>query len=190
MTPPLVQPRPGILTLPWLDADACAEVIGYAQERQQWHPAGVTNAEGTTHVKEAVRTAALHFFEATAPVTRMLHERLHGLVRPVVRPCYGRDFTHYEAFQLVRYDPGGFFSVHRDSGPHLAHRYVTVVGYLNDDFAGGGTHFPDADFTAQPALGQALLFPSDYRHQGQPVQTGTKYVLVTWLTAPPPPRWI
>lgn len=184
------QPRPGILTLPWLDADACAEVVAYAETRQQWHPAGVTGQDGASHVDTAVRAAMLHYFEPGDPVTRLLHARLNDTVRPLARRRYGRDFPHYEAFQLVRYPPGGFFRVHRDNGPHIAHRYVTVVGYLNDDFTGGGTHFPDADYTAQPARGQALLFPSDYRHQGQPVEAGTKYVLVTWLSAPPPPRWI
>lgn len=55
--------------------------------------------------------------------------------------------------------------------------------YLNEGYSGGETHFRSADRSVSevisPHTGTLLLFNHDVQHAGQPVLTGTKYILRT-----------
>ncbi len=56
---------------------------------------------------------------------------------------------------------------------------LTYVVYLNDDFEGGATEFPELRATIAPVLGRALLFQHRVVHLASDVVRGTKYVLRT-----------
>lgn len=185
------EPSPGILTLPLLDRAAC-ETVMTRSEDEAWVPAGVVGKanKGQSHVNVDMRQAALRFFERDTDIWHLLHEKIDGVVRPLVQARWKRDFPNHSTVQIVRYPPGGFYRAHRDSGPYNEVRYFTVVCYLNDDYEGGGTYFPDAAYTVVPEQGKTVLFPADYLHQAEPVRNGTKYVAVIWLLAPPPTQWM
>ena len=51
--------------------------------------------------------------------------------------------------------------------------------YLNDEFTGGETEFPELNKTIVPTRGTALLFQHRVLHAGRGVSTGEKYVLRT-----------
>jgi prolyl 4-hydroxylase len=64
--------------------------------------------------------------------------------------------------------------------------------YLSDVEQGGGTNFPQLDFTVTPKKGRAVLWPSvfdsdpmkkdgRYMHQALPVVEGTKYGANGWI---------
>ncbi len=185
------EPRPGIITLPLLDATTCERIIALAHERDEWRQAGVVEKKsGHGQVMTRVRSAALSPFGEGTEVWTLLHARIDAVVRPLVKTRWARDFPVHSEFQVVRYDPGDFYHTHRDSGPHLADRYFSVVCYLNDDFDGGGTHFPGAAYTVDPVKGHALIFPSDYLHRAERIIEGTKHIAVTWLLGAPPVQWI
>jgi prolyl 4-hydroxylase len=113
----------------------------------------------------------------------------------------------YEALQVVRYKPGGFYRPHHDActstpadckrmnEPFQAQRYLTFLIYLNDDFTGGGTHFPTLKYTTQPKRGMAVLFQNtdstgkvlpDSLHGGDPVKQGEKWICNKWIHYPTP----
>lgn len=79
--------------------------------------------------------------------------------------------------RFYKYSPGQRFKMHKD-GPWredgLTSR-LTLLVYLNDDFAGGETDF--REFQVLPRTGSALLFVHDTWHEGVAVTAGTKYVL-------------
>lgn len=56
-----------------------------------------------------------------------------------------------------------------------------IMVYLNDGFEGGATEFdlPDGILRVVPRAGMALVSEHQLRHQGAPVESGTKYVLRT-----------
>ncbi len=186
------QPRPGIFTLPLLDEATCDSIIDLCNQRNAWTQAGVVGQanHGKDHVATEVRSATLRAYGQGTDVWNMLHPKINTIVRPFVRQQWHRDFAVHSEFQVVRYHPGDFYKAHRDSGPYNADRYFSVVFYLNDDFEGGGTYFPDADYTVVPEKGMALLFPSDYLHHATRVLEGTKYIAVTWMLGKPPIQWI
>ncbi len=54
---------------------------------------------------------------------------------------------------------------------------LTLMVYLNDGFAGGGTAFHDFDVEVVPRTGMALLFQHPVLHEGCVVKSGAKYAL-------------
>ena len=186
------QPRPGIITLPLLDPATCQAIIDRCNEQNNWAQAGVVGqaSQGRDHVATEVRSATLNAFGPGSRVWNTLHPKIDEVVRPLVRARWRRDFTTHSEFQVVRYHPGDFYQTHRDSGPYNANRYFSVVFYLNDGFEGGGTFFPDANYTVTPKKGHTLIFPSDYLHRAEHVVEGTKYIAVTWMLGTPPTQWI
>ena len=187
---PFATPSPGIYTLDLLTPAECSEII-QAADAKDWYAARVkTRTKKTSEVKSRVRSASTQTLGENSGEWNVLHRRLHNVVRPIVYQQWHRDFTQHAPIEVVRYIPGGFYKAHTDSGLRSHARYITVVCYLNDDFDGGGTYFPNADYLVVPKQGMAVLFPADYLHQAETVLGGTKYIAITWLIGAVPIKWI
>ena len=89
-----------------------------------------------------------------------------------------------EELRVKRYNAGTGerFDEHVDvASLDGAKRYLAFICYLNDDFTGGETTFGDKTIT--PSKGKVVVFPPtwQYPHAGLPVDTGTKYIMSTYL---------
>ena len=94
--------------------------------------------------------------------------------------------TRGRNYELLRYQTGEFFKLHQDvvaSHPALSSRQLSLVGYCNGDFDGGGLFFPRQETTIQPEPGMVVLFPSGmtHPHASLPIKSGTKYSVVSWF---------
>ncbi len=89
---------------------------------------------------------------------------------------------YWESINLVKYFPGNHFQTHADDGASYK-SVVSLVGYLNDDYAGGEISFPAHDIIIKPDAGDLVIFPSNYMfmHRAMPVESGIKYSIVTML---------
>jgi len=87
---------------------------------------------------------------------------------------------YYECINIVKYGSGEYFKVHSDDGePYRC--TVSVVGYPNDNYAGGELHFPLFDVKHKPIAGDFVICPSaySYAHSAEPVtDNGIKYSFV------------
>ena len=84
--------------------------------------------------------------------------------------------------RLYRYEPGQRHGVHWDTAVELpggVESLLTLVFYLNDDFTGGATDFPELEQCIVPKRGRALLFQHRILHEATAVLAGEKYVLRT-----------
>lgn len=106
-----------------------------------------------------------------------------------------------DAVQVVKYEPGGFFIPHQDQceshenwcvdtthdrGP----RWTNFLLYLNNDFEGGETTFPELGITVKPKPGDGLLFNMLNKegtmshplalHGGKSVTKGEKWIANVW----------
>jgi hypothetical protein len=54
---------------------------------------------------------------------------------------------------------------------------------MNDNYEGGGIYFRLQDLMFKPEEGDLIIFPSNfmYPHRAMPVESGTKYSVVTML---------
>ena len=113
----------------------------------------------------------------------------------------GQPTANFEIMNILSYDPGQEYRPHHDYMDPAAkgfeqelaergQRVATFLVYLNDDFEGGETCFPDLDLKFRGDTGDALFFVSaspdgeiDTRttHAGLPPKNGSKWLLSQWV---------
>ncbi|MBA3576685.1 MAG: 2OG-Fe(II) oxygenase [Sphingomonas sp.] len=132
-------------------------------------------------------------------VLAIMQERAASLV--------GIPIEFHEPPNVISYEPGQEFSLHADfidpRAPQyqqelemLGQRTATIVTYLNEDFDGAETHFPDANVKYRGGTGDAIVFANvgpdgspdfNTRHCGLPPTRGQKWVLSQWIRNKPFP---
>lgn len=96
-----------------------------------------------------------------------------------------------EALYVMRYEPGQQYRPHLDALPGLANqREWTAIAYLNEDFEGGATAFPELGLSIRGNVGDVLVYRNidalgepDLRmkHAGEPVTSGKKWIATRWI---------
>jgi prolyl 4-hydroxylase len=104
-----------------------------------------------------------------------------------------------EGLQILHYHPGAEYKPHYDyfdpaepGTPTIlkrgGQRVATIIMYLHEPEAGGGTVFPDVKLTVAPKRGNAVFFSynrahpaSKSLHGGEPVVHGQKWIATKWL---------
>jgi radical SAM protein with 4Fe4S-binding SPASM domain len=164
--------RGNVFTVPDIaDAATCRRHIEQA-EKSIWRPSGISDEREASRDFAAARFDSKSIFSAIRDV---LPDRIDG--RRLVRIAE-------ERMIYLRYSQAHFFAMHTDSPYEAGDKtssLFTLMIYLNDDFEGGGTYFPDIDRVVSPKAGAALMFPHSLRHEGQRLLGGTKYALHTFV---------
>ena len=119
----------------------------------------------------------------------------------------GAKVALHEPPNVISYLPGQEFRLHVDfvepnvpqfheELERIGQRSATIVTYLNDDFEGAETFFPDAGVKFRGATGDAIIFSNllpdgtpDYNsgHCALPPTRGRKWVLSQWIRTKPYP---
>lgn len=87
---------------------------------------------------------------------------------------------------LMHYGPGAFFMPHIDTAL-ISDRQISCIMYLNDDYDGGGLHYPRHDVSHAPKRGDIVFHPSIFTHphRAEKVTRGTKYACVIFAGLTP-----
>jgi prolyl 4-hydroxylase len=111
------------------------------------------------------------------------------------------DFDNQELIHVVKYDVGGEYKAHHDffhpgtdyyetATKAGGQRIYSCLFYLNDDFKGGETYFPQLKQTIQPKQGKLVIWKNaeldgtlnhNTLHAGLPVIEGNKWVCIIWV---------
>lgn len=184
---------PGVLSVWLYDAPSCRAIIARAVESSAWAAARVSARAGAEAFAPAdrpqTRSAYVLSAHSQPETARDFDRRMEEVIKPLASSAWRVELKEHSGTHLVRYSPGNYYRPHTDTGANLLGRYFTVLCYLNDDFEGGATSFPLLRYAVRPRAGKAVIFPSTYTHSAEPVKRGEKYVIVSWLTGPPPVRW-
>ena len=162
----------------FLTKEECVGFIKFV-ENQGFEEALVNTRGKGQVVNKGVRDNDRHIFQA-----RDLATQLWELVREHV-PLDVEGWVPIglnEQFRIYRYKDGQQFKIHPDGSfvrNEYEHSKITVIIYLNEDFEGGETEFAMPHDVIEPLAGTLLLFSHGQLHKGNPVPTGTKYVLRT-----------
>jgi hypothetical protein len=99
--------------------------------------------------------------------------------------------THSNQSEYLRYDKNGHFSTHIDTFIHDFQeqrncRKLTVLLFLNNDFEGGKFFLMDGTDKIYPNQnpGNVVVFPSFLMHGVEPVTSGIRRTIVTWMVGP------
>jgi prolyl 4-hydroxylase len=170
-------------------AAECAYLIEVATSALQ--PSVVVDPHTGRQVPNPIRTSsgAAFPFANENPAIHALNRRLAA--------ASGSDVRAGEPLQVLRYAPGEQYHQHSDALPGVApnqQRVMTFLVYLNEDYDGGETSFPELGVKVRGSTGDGLLFRNaspdgvpDPRsvHAGLPVTRGTKYLASRWIRAAP-----
>ena len=185
--------RPAIAVLDdVLSAEECDELIERSTHRLR--RSTTVDPQRGTHEVIADRSSDGTYFPLNAdPFIACLDQRIAALMNWPVE--------NGEGLQILRYREGGQYTPHfdyfppEDPGSAAAmaiggQRVASLVMYLNDVTAGGGTVFPELNLTITPRKGAAVYF--EYcnslgqldpltLHGGLPVRSGEKWIATKWM---------
>lgn len=91
-------------------------------------------------------------------------------------------FTWYNDIEVLKYEKGQYMNEHYDSALNEKIKF-SVFYYLNDDYEGGEIVFVHKGISVKPKKNSVLIFSSNSSnaHKVNPVLSGTKYVVTTFL---------
>lgn len=184
----------GVISVPLYAAAECKAIVEELKHLQGWKAALVRDAKDAVNyevlTRPDVRSASTLVSVDAEPFHRQFDTRVDATLKPLIKQHWQVDLASHSGTHVLRYGPADHYVPHQDTGPGFEDRYLSVVCYLNDDFTGGQTSFPGLDYTAIPEAGKAIVFPSNYLHCSEPVTSGEKFVVVTWINGPTPVDWI
>lgn len=170
----------------------CQHLIAISQPRLQ--PSMVVSEEGT-NVKHQMRTSwEMRYEPEFKDMLVWIYERRLARLSNT-RPEQG------EPLLILRYEPGQEYKTHVDYfDPKLpgqkkvieetGQRFLTMLTYLCDVDAGGGTEFPKLGMRVDPEPGMTLAFHNvtpdgepdpRTKHAGLPVEKGVKWLATRWV---------
>jgi prolyl 4-hydroxylase len=171
----------------------CAWLIARAQNRLE--PATVYDAVIKRDLVHEMRTNTLANFDyATLDVVQFL-------VQARMSHTCGYRIQHFEAPMVLHYNVGQQITPHFDfidvNAPDYeqqireqGQRMITFLLYLNDDYAGGETTFPQLGLVNRGALGDGLYFVNAHDdrspdrnmlHTGSPPTAGEKWIVSQFI---------
>ena len=151
-----------------------------------WEKANVINlGYEQTHRTNLQLKLSLHALRVGNQKLQKIHNQTYLTITNAVQPYMRKhdiDNLWHEHYNALKYSGGQYFNAHAD-GDTSTKRCVSAIIYLNDEYTGGEVEFVNFNLKIKPKPGMLLLFPSNYayRHIAHPVETGTKYAIVTWL---------
>jgi prolyl 4-hydroxylase len=185
----MLSERPAISRIERLFTAAECDYLRQLAE-PEYEPSVVNDAMGRP-MRDPIRTsdgAAIHWL-IEDPAAHALNRRLAA--------ASGTSFEQGEATLILRYKGGQEYKPHFDFvRSEDNQRFMTVLVYLNHDYKGGETVFPEIGLTVRGRKGDALIFTSALadrsvdplsKHAGMPVTGGVKYLCTKWIREK---RWI
>ncbi|XVF59311.1 hypothetical protein PTKIN_Ptkin07bG0265600 [Pterospermum kingtungense] len=185
--------------------EQCQHIINMAKSNLEPSKLALRKGE-KEHTTQDIRTSMGTFLKASEDGAGILDAIEEKIARATKLPR-----THYEDFNVLRYELGQKYYSHLDAfpaeqyGPQKSQRVATFLVYLADVEEGGETAFPyenglnmdgSYDFRkciglkVKPRMGDGFLFYSLFPnntidqtslHGSCPVVKGTKWVVTKWI---------
>jgi prolyl 4-hydroxylase len=170
----------------------CDYLVAIASEIMQ--PSKVVDASAAQSINAGYRTS-----DEGAILPYLFDMPLIGIMQKLAAAC-GTPLQNCEFLSMLRYRQGQEYRPHHDylevdendysKVTTCGQRTTTLLTYLNENFDGGETAFPELDISFKGKTGDSLLFantdengngiPSSL-HAGCPVQNGEKWLATLWV---------
>lgn len=167
-----------------LTPEACKKLIESLEAQTDGEPAQIgMGADGV--VDKEIRDVK----RVTLPLYRGIGATMVGIGMDANQQAWKFDISGSNQTDYLKYDKHGHYKAHVDTFMNPGDpqtRKLTVLVFLNDDFEGGRLFLQDGDKKTYPpqSAGTALVFPSYMLHGVEPVTSGIRRSIVTWLVGP------
>lgn len=124
------------------------------------------------------------------PVYQSIGATMAGIGIFANQDIWNFNITHANQCEFLRYDFNGHFAMHMDSDLNERNtdemRKLTCILILNNDFEGGKLYFQNGKEKTYPEQnpGDLIVFPSFLMHGVEPIVSGIRRSIVTWLVGP------
>lgn len=139
------------------------------QAKEAFGQAGIGNLNKLL-IKENYRSDKIKWIntEACLPATKVYLTILEGLMQQISREFF-LSLKDYECMYAI-YPKGSFYKKHKDQFEQQAHRIISVVLYLNEDWTeehGGQLHIDKEEGTqvVEPIFNRLVFFRSELWHE-------------------------
>lgn len=113
-------------------------------------------------------------------------------VTEAIKSEYGLEEIYPDLTQIVRWFPGQEQHPHADDMTDadseglewFHHRHYGAIIYLNDNYGGGHTYYPQHDFEIVPKVGMLAVHPGDpnHMHGVTKIEDNTRYTIASFWT--------
>lgn len=152
--------------------------------------AAVISAAGTARMDDQMRDA-----EACS-IPNLSEDLVVQAINRCIASATGTQAAWGEPLNILKYAPGQQYKPHHDGtgSDNVSVRELTALIWLNDQFEGGETDFPEINIRVRGGTGDMLVFRNvhddgrlDERmmHAGLPVTEGVKWMASRWIRSEP-----
>lgn len=165
-----VGPKHALLyAVPFFKPEYCEMLVRVAERYGDWEGKSKDNyGKGMTLSLSFIPALEKQY---SALLKKYLYPQAQQLF-PTFRP------THHDKAYILRYRATK--NQQRKMSPHYDGEPLSCILSLNDSFTGGGTVFPQFDYTAKLPPGYMLVYPGglSHLHGGKEITHGRRYVLL------------
>lgn len=165
-----------------LTQEEVKSLLDYARSKDQWDPSMGTWDNRSLGVESIFKDR---------PDLAILLDQTQTKIKNAIEESYGLSKEiNADLIQLVRWFPGNSQSAHADdmtnsNAKGFSHREFGAILYLNEDYVGGHTFYPQYNFEVIPKSGMLAVHPGtpDYLHGVTTVEESIRYTIASFWTS-------
>lgn len=107
------------------------------------------------------------------------------LIRTKIQAIYNAEYVYCDTIDFIKWPVGSSQSPHWDKINGLDHREWGSVIYLNEDYEGGNTIYPELDIQIKPESGKIIIHPGDvdFMHGVSEVIGNDRFTIASFWTS-------
>jgi hypothetical protein len=168
----------------FVEEDFCNKIIELVEDLPFWEDADSLFWSNRTLGAETIYT------KINAEIGKELHYLKNKIKDAIVNEYKIQEEIYADVFQIVRWFPGMEQPPHADDMTHVDgyegynHKRFATVLYLNNNYLGGNTYYPDYDISIEPAIGRLAIHPAstDHMHGVTKIKKSIRYTIATFWT--------
>lgn len=148
----------------FLKKDDCEYLVNSVKNSDVWSDAGGDFWKGRAINLGDLKKADIYAFNIALNARNKVAQKIKEL--------YGYEKIYSDLFQVIRWFPGTEQPPHADDMKNINdvgyewfyHREIASIIYLNDDYTGGKTYYPQYNIFIDPECGKLAIHPGDESH--------------------------
>tara|TARA_Y100000589_G_scaffold320480_1_gene350450 strand:+ start:2067 stop:2657 length:591 start_codon:yes stop_codon:yes gene_type:complete len=162
----------------------CQQIIDLGKSFSQ---EGGQTFGGTDGESSPIRSSTIRWIDYLDPRAKWLVDELGRMAIEANNKLFQLDLYGFtEKLQFTEYEgQGAHYDWHPDIGPNMTKRKISMVVQLSDekDYEGGELLINTGQLLVpSKKQGSVILFPSFLMHKVEPLRSGSRYSLVSWIS--------
>jgi len=115
--------------------------------------------------------------EQISPITNSIKQKIQNYIKTNLH-----NEVYCDTIDLVRWQHGKEMPPHKDAMDNYMYRDWGSILYLNDDYSGGNTYYPEFDVEIKPQTGTLIVHEGNILHGVKTVYGNTRYTIASFWT--------